>query len=291
VADIQPRTFVIDPAFARFTRGSAWVFAALALLSAALPFLPLHGRSESSSALYALSIAGCALFALLGWHTACIARRLPRCSISVDDDGLWRTHLGKDNDLVTWNDIESLRESLLLQRLDLLDGIGRRVLSVEYQLNGFELIRTHIIERGRFSSRPVSDPERFSKPLGYHLFHLIFLLGLSAIGIYIGAAIPLLGYGVVLLLLVLIVREYIATALRLTVFRDRLEIRFPLYSRRIERTQIREIRLIDHVNQGVRHMVVGIFVGQHRKPVQLRSLGISATELYRVLAHWQSAPS
>jgi hypothetical protein len=272
---------VIDPAFVRITRASVWVFGALLLFSASLPFFPTS-RAEHMRALYGLSIAGTALFALVGWQSFRTARRLPLCAITVDDDGLWLAHLSKEAGLVTWDDIESIRERVFLQRMDLLDGIGRLVLTLEYQLVGFEQIRSLIADRARLSSRPAADPETFGKPRGYHVFHIVFLAGFTLLGLYVAPTRPLAGYGGTVLVVILGLYAYFATVSRVTVFRDHLEIRYPVHGRTIPRDEIHDIRLADLIDQGVRHSEVDIVIDKDKR-IRLRSLGISSPELYRIL--------
>jgi hypothetical protein len=272
---------VIDPAFVRITKASVWVFGALLLLSASLPFFP-PSRAEHMRALYGLSIAGTALFALFGWQSFRTARRLPLCAITVDGDGLWLAHLNKEAGLITWDDIESIRERVFLQRMDLLDGIGRLVLTVEYQLVGFEMIRSLVADRARLSSRPAADPEAFGKPRGYHVFHIVFPAGFALLGLYVASTRPLAGYGGTVLVVALGLYAYFTTVSRVTIFRDHLEIGYPLHSRIIPRGEVRDVRLADLIDQGVRHSEVDIVVGEDKR-IRLRSLGISSPELYRVL--------
>jgi hypothetical protein len=281
-ADIETRTFVIDPAFVRITRASVWVFGALLLLSASLPFFLPPSRAEHMRAFYGLSIAGTALFALFGWQSFRTARRLPLCAVTVDGDGLWLAHLSKEAGLITWDDIESIRERVFLQRMDLLDGIGRLVLTVEYQLVGFETIRSLIANRARLSSRPAADPETFGKPLAYHVFHIVFLAGFTLLGLYVASTRPFAGYGGTALVVTLGLYAYFATVSRVTISHDHLEIRYPVHARIIPRGEIRDIRLADLIDQGVRHSEVDIILSQDKR-IRLRSLGISSPELYRVL--------
>lgn len=234
-----------------------------------------------------LSVAGIAFFGLLAWYGFRIAKQLPHCSVSVDDDGLWPAHLSKETQLVRWGDVHSLRERVYLQRLDLLDSEGRILLKVEYQLVGFEALRALLIEKTIRRSTQVPVSTKFTKRFTYHVFTHGGIVGFSLIGWYVGTFNPWLGYGGIALLVTLIVHEYLTTVSGIQMFRDRLRIAFPYRSEEHFREQIEAIQMGDFYNQGARHPEVVVFIRGKDKPIRLYGLGVDAVNLHRTLEQWK----
>jgi hypothetical protein len=280
------RIFVIDRSFAVLSRWAPWAFIAFALLSVALPFLPDENRPSGRAGIIGLSVFGGLFFGLLAWYGFRTAKNLPQCSVSVDEDGIWPTHQTKEQSLIQWRDVHSTKERAYLQRLDLLDTNGNVLMKIEYQLTGFEMLRALLVEK--VSSPPQSIASNsFRRRSSYHLFNIGGIAGFSALGIYSGSFNPILGYGVMAILVALIVHEYVTTVSGLDVLSDRLRFTFPLKALEVFRAEVEAVRIGDTFNQGARHPEVGVFVRGKSKPFRLAGMGIGAVPLHQILAQWK----
>lgn len=280
------RTFEVDRSFATLSKWAPWILIAFALLSVALPFLPNGDRPSNNFGIIGLSVFGVVFFGALGWYGFRVSKQLPQCSVSVDRDGLWPAHLSKEKSQVRWEDVYSTSERMYLQRLDLLDKNGNVLIKVEYQLSGFETLRALLLEKISTPTQTVGSG-RFAKRPIYHVFHVGSIAGFSALGWYVGASNPLLGYGGMAILVGLIAHEYFTTVSSIEVFRDRLQLAFPFKTQVISRTQIEAVQIGDLINRGVRHPEIGLFIRGKEKPIRLRGLGIDAVKLHQILEQWR----
>lgn len=81
-----------------------------------------------------------------------VLKKLPSIGISVDEEGIWYRHLGKEAGLICWHQIEQIKERRYMQRLELVDSYQKKLLKVDYQLHGFEVLRDILNERINCSS-------------------------------------------------------------------------------------------------------------------------------------------
>jgi hypothetical protein len=84
----------------------------------------------------------------LSWYMLGVLTRSSSRALSFDNDGLWRTQVGKEQGLVRWSNICSVKERS--SALSLFDRDGRLMLEVEYERDGYFRIRTQIMERMSF---------------------------------------------------------------------------------------------------------------------------------------------
>jgi hypothetical protein len=114
-------------------------------------------RSAEAAGVWFLVV--CSLMGL-SWYLLGVLMRSSGRSLSYDRDGLWRTHVGKDQGLVRWSDICSIKEGRAA--LSLFDRDGESMLQVEYERDSYFRIRTHIMERMSF--QPPTLPLNVSLP-------------------------------------------------------------------------------------------------------------------------------
>jgi hypothetical protein len=263
------------------------VFLALFLLGAALLVIPAEkDRNPESTRLIALMCMG--LFGFLAGVAANSLKKIPRADITADDDGLWHTHEGKPRGLLRWADIGRIRERAGQQCLEIFDRTGRRRIRVEYQLTGFESLRNRLYENIRLSGERARGRD-FSKNPGYHLFYWACGIGFSWLGLYIGQnSSPVLGFGGMSLLVMVLVYEYLKTVFRVEIRPQGLTVFYPLRSNRIPWAAITGIDLADTFYKGARHPEVRVFTKGSKKPYNFRQFGVDENVLLAALKQaWQ----
>ncbi|CAH0541819.1 hypothetical protein VMF7928_03864 [Vibrio marisflavi CECT 7928] len=66
-------------------------------------------------------------------------KKLPTCNVTIDDDGIWGSHLTKEGNLVYWDEICSSRHAPSFQKcFYLLDKNRRKLFTVHYQTENYE---------------------------------------------------------------------------------------------------------------------------------------------------------
>ncbi len=225
-------------------------------------------------------------FTVTGWLTL---QRLTYADVAIDDDGIWYVFIGKTHGLVLWKHIASIKERAGMQRLELLDIDGDRLLRIEYLLKDFEKLRNILIEKTS-TTGPELNRSSFSKNGIYHLHYIVSLLLTSVLGIYYGTnGNPVLGYGVMGVLVVLVIYEYAVSAIGITIKSDSFEISYPLGKRSIPFTDIIDIELADRFFRGSRLPEVRLTTNHSKKAIKLRQLGVGSiiliSELRKALQH------
>jgi len=105
------------------------------------PSMVAHARSWQTACVWIIAVSS-----LIGlcWYMLGLLMRSSSRSISFDDDGLWRTEVGKEQGLVRWIDIWRVKEGS--SALSLFARDSRLMLVVEYERDGYFRIRTRIME-------------------------------------------------------------------------------------------------------------------------------------------------
>lgn len=253
------------------------VFLGFMALGISLPFLPGEGPPEENyrAAIICTSVFG--VFALFTWITL---RKLPYSHIVADEDGLWYKHLSKKDDLVPWNRISKVKERAFFQCLDLFDADGRKLMRVEYQLNGFEELRFLLTKR---MEQPKLRRNEFAKGMVYHLFYLVMILGISALFLYVGWDMNHWIGGVGLVVVFLLIREYFSLAYKVQISDKGLIISYPFREKSISFLEVVSVDLKDDFQQGNRFPGVLITVANRKKPYELKSLGVDANVLLKAI--------
>lgn len=292
------QTFVIDKKFAQLVKISVGVCFAFTLLGIALPFLPddasPNGCCQPASPIriYIVSVVCTLFFSALALYSIRTLKALPLRSVAADDDGLWLAHLSKDKGLVRWQNIATVRERPILQRLDLLSESGGVLLKLEYQLTQFSQLRSLVMEKTSGQVGIPSLPITAAKPLIYHLFYAFGLVGFGALGWQVGPESPWLGYVGMSGLVVVIAYEYLTTISKVTIDREHLFIAYPTIQRSYLWADIDSVRISDVFDQnGGMHPQLNVTAKGCEKPFQLRGLGMDAVALHRlVMAAWKHEP-
>ncbi|QNN24995.1 hypothetical protein HED60_22865 [Planctomycetales bacterium ZRK34] len=281
------RTFHLDSLYHYET--AFWliisIFALLILVNLGVP---IEDHSAPSFSAYLLFATLWFLFG--GTLIRCLYRHATYrfLDISVDDKGLWPSHLAAENARVSWSEIQSVQPRRLVQQFDLLDASGRRLLKVNYALQPFDELRHLLLTRT--TAPPLSLPKTFSIFTKRWWFDIRQLLGLIiyvvfSIGYYIesGRSVTLLFIAV---MTVGMFTTYLVKVTKLIITPDQIEISYLLRRRIIKRNTIDSIRLVDKKQAGFRHFEVAIDQQDVKKPIIVDSLGSDTIDLYRFLVQW-----
>ncbi len=274
--------FKLDKKFITLMKGCLVVFVAFLALGLALPFLPDEEKGNPNGTII-ITIMCTVVFGFFTIFTWLTLKKLPYADVVTDKNGIWYKHLGKEQGLIPWGEISKVKERAYLQCLDLLGVQGNRLLRVEYQLIDFEVLR-HILSENISTEGPEFNRSSFSKGMLYHLFYLVCVLGISALGWYVGAnENPILGYGAMSVLAVFIIYEYVVTATEIKVSNDAFEIVYPVGKRIIKFSDVTDIQITDEFHKGNRIPEVWIISNKSKKPFKLKQLGVDSNILLAVL--------
>lgn len=265
---------------------SPWIFAALVVLGLSLPLLPDEGRPRNEDFQLGFSIFMATFFGVLAVLSWRMVRELPYAAVSVDSHGIWRSVEDPSTSLVRWIDISRIRERPYLQRIELLDRSGRRLLKLEYQLQGFERLRNIVLERSSLAPIRAELGHTFAKGFSYHAFNVAALVGFVALGLYVWRTNALLATAVLLVVVGLGAREYLTTAHKVQLLPNEVLITWPLKKLALSRMDVVALDVSDVIVNHARHPQVLLVHKRSEKPVALQGLGASAVELKLALESW-----
>jgi hypothetical protein len=271
----------MDPDVVRESRPVVLLLSGVALLALVLPFLADGERVEWG--IHVLGLVGFLVFAGAAGYSLRVARRAPAAAVTIDGDGLWPTMSPKERGLVPWRAIRGFRERVIAQRLELVDGRRRALISLQYQLAGFERLRAIVLARTTAVARPRAKPVSFSRSVVYHVIALSSVIGLTAMAWYLRDRSWVVS-GLGLLLVVVVAREYLTTVCKVVVSPMQVQVVYPGRGRTVSVSEIASLQLADLLDMGMRRSEVHLLVQGARRPIRLSGLGESSLELYQVLA-------
>jgi hypothetical protein len=114
-------------------------------------------RSAAAACVWLLAVSS---LIGLSWYLLGVLMRSAGRNLSYDTDGLWRTHIGKEQGLVRWGDNCGIKERP--RALSLFGRDGGLLLDVEHERDGYFRIRNQIMERMSF--QPPELPLDVSAP-------------------------------------------------------------------------------------------------------------------------------
>ncbi len=274
--------FKLNKKYITLLKSCLVVIIAFLALGFALPFLPDDGQGRLREALITM-LMNTVVFgsaSVLTWRTL---KQLPYADVAVDDDGIWYIHAGKDQGLIHWQQITKVKERVHLQCLDLLDCDGRKLLRVEYQLTGFEILRALINDNMSYSISQLKQ-STFSKNPLHHWFYWAGILGFSALGFYFGSeGNPLLGFGGMSFVVAFTIYEYIVTATGINVVNGNFVIAYPFTKRSVPFSEVEDILIADDFDNGKRMPEVWIISKHAKKPFKLKGLRVESNVLCKAL--------
>jgi hypothetical protein len=283
---IEQQTFDIGTFWVRSHKFAFWGFSVFALFGLVVIAM---GFSESTRD-DATIISGVVCFLVfVGFAYASLRmnRVIDKSSITIDDDGLWPTHLNKDEALVRWSDVRAVRERQIWQRLELKSDTDQVLLKLEYQLDNFQRLRQILMRKMSVQHDDLVWPVTFSKALTFHVLNIVML------PVCAGAWLLMEGGQRVLFLFLCafstfaLAKDYFGTVYRLRITHSEIEVRYPLRQLQLGRCQVTDVSMADESVQLAMHPEVQIVAHQVEKPIRLRQLGVDATRLYSLLAKWR----
>lgn len=265
---------------------SPWICLALVVLGLSFPYLPNDGKPRNEAFELGFSIFLSVFFGVLAVLSWRMVRELPHAAVSVNSHGIWRSADDPGSSLVRWSEVSKLRERPYLQRLELLDRSGKRLLKLEYQLHSFERLRSVVLERSSLAPVRTELGQTFAKGVSYHAFNAAALVGFVALGLYVWPINALLAAAALLSVVGLGAWEYLTTAHKVELLPTELLITWPLKKLALSRTEIVALEVSDVFVNHARHPQVLLTHKCSTKPVALRGLGASAVELKLALEAW-----
>jgi len=286
---IPHQEFKLEKGFIRLFKFGVVFFIGMTLMSISLPFLPVENQTGNDVAIFVISGVLTLLFFGFSIFTIKISKDLPFCNVSIDSDGLWYSHMRKESGLIGWSSINKIIERPNLQRLDLIDNAGRKLMTIEYQLSNFEFLRSMLSEIIVENNAKPTIPLVYSAGFFHHAFNAIAVAGFATLGWYISSnESQVVGYGGMGLLICMILYEYLTTVWKLELVSNQLVVSYPLFSSKLKYCEIESVALSDSFQKGVRYPEVLIFQ-RDKKPIKLKGLKVDATILHAALKSVLSA--
>ena len=286
---IPHQEFKLEKGCIRLYKFGVAFFIVMALMSISLPFFPVENQTRNDVAIFVISGILTFLFLGLTIYTIKIYKGLPFCNILIDSDGLWYSHIRKESGLIGWSSVRKIIERPRLQRLDLLDNVGRKLMMIEYQLNNFEYLRSMLSETIVANNAKPTFPLVYSAGFFHHAFNAIAVAGFATLGWYIGSnESQVVGYGGMGLLICMILYEYLTTVWKLKLVSNQLVVSYPLFSSKLKYCEIESVELSDSFQKGVRYPEV-LILQRDKKPIKLKGLKVDATILHAALKSVLSA--
>ncbi|NKF48997.1 hypothetical protein G3R49_00210 [Shewanella sp. WXL01] len=210
-------------------------------------------------------------------------KAIPYQAVSIDDDGIWYSYLGKAKGLVHWDKICRMKERNLNQRLELQDINGNELIKLEHQLVGFELIRivlhdkVNLLEAGHSQST-------FSKNLSFHVLHWGAVVLAILVGYYlVQAGKPIMGVSSMVIICAFIGYEYLSSATSVSVTNTGFAVGYPFRQQHILFSDVTDIALGNSAINGRPVTTVWIITTNRKKPHELRHLDVDMNLVFQVL--------
>ncbi|HEY8569866.1 hypothetical protein [Microbulbifer sp.] len=273
--------YTFSKSFATLNKGCLLISVPLIALFAGLLFQSVIDP-DSSGSQWIGALFGLILFVGLAVAIFRVLKSLPLRTLATDNEGIWYIHQNRERGLVPWEHIINVRERPLMQRLELLGSNGHVLIHVEYQLTGFETLR-NTIHRKVDIAAAFDGQTRFGCSNGYHWLPIGSLVVWPSLGIYVGlTSSPGIGIAAVVMS-IFIAWEYFTTATGVEIYPNAIEINYPAAKRRLQFSEIQDIRLTDSHHRGNRVPEVLISSRNSAKPHKLKQLGVDATVLFALL--------
>ena len=215
-------------------------------------------------------------------------RNFPKLAVSVDDDGIWLEHFGKERGLIPWDAIRDAREPWTNARLDLLGDKQQVLIKLEYLLGDFEKLQSLVASRMLGEDELGVYPRRFSKSwpehskaMGLPMLIIAVIVGFVFYGAY--------AYLVFAILALPPIVSYLFAPYQLVLHEHHLETRSLVRSRRIQRDEVVSVALKTTRSHGATASFVLLEL-KDGSEVPLSNLGRSTIRLSRALMVWKYLP-
>lgn len=277
---LNESTYHVEGQFIKMTKFGFWFFACMTALSLGVTFIPEEDGTFNLAGIVTMLLTSAALgaFTIYAYRTL---KSFPNFSISIDDEGLWYAHKSKSDGLITWTSIQTVQEKPTGQKLSLKNDKGEKLITVHYQLEGFNELRDKLAEHVRENYSGINEPT-FAKGIGHHLFNVLAIGGFIALTIYgYSHFSTFLFWGMVVLVLVCL-NEYCSGYYKVYVAGTNLIAKSILRTKSYKLEDIKDVILLDDYNKGSRIPNVGVIFADE-SGLKLPSMGRSAIEIHIIL--------
>lgn len=276
---IEEREFHISNTFATTTTWAAWALLAFAILE--LSILYFDPPTDLGGTL--IFVLGGLFFLGLSLGGFLFAKNVRKYSVAIDSDGIRSLDPKRPHVKLHWSDLGKVKEKAYFQRLDLFDKRGVKVLSIEYQLEGFEdLRRIVLVQVGRNTT--IRLPVHYAKGWFFHVLYwgLIAMLSYAGYYYYVPRPDSWPFVGLLVVVVAILAREYLKQVIAITVSNDGLILHYPLWRIKAAIPDITDIGIHDEYvkRSRVPHVLITLKNG---KTYKVGRLDIDATELMSVL--------
>ncbi len=214
-----------------------------------------------------------------------------RYSISVDREGIWSIHSGREKGLIHWSRVIALKEhgDYIIK---LIDKNGKQLLSIDKRVENFlKLLR--IIEK---NTKPVSSSKNiFCKEISFYwrmpwfaalivLSGTLIILSIVTKFFLVSLTINLLIYSLALLFIIFIAYHYTRTIYKIRINAKSLTLYYPFYQKTIDFSDIISVD-INYTNTEIMTMALSVrlITRTQAQPLQLVRLGIDPLTLSTTL--------
>ena len=284
--------FSVPKTYGIILKVCAVVFLCFTIFGLITPFLPPTGHpgpnraGDNTFANAAAPIVIAVMFglaALFAWREG---SRMSRATFVTDADGIWPKDVGKAQGLVPWSAIASMKERPQMQRLDLFDSTGRRLLGIDYQINGLATLKKMIYEKTSESTN-LPSKRKFRKGVFYHLAWMGIILALP--GFYfvlLHHVYPQFKYIVATPLAAIFIWVYIKQPFGIDINHQSLILVYPTKKKSIAFSNISKVdvgELFKDPANGNRIPAISLTLNNASKPIKLNGIGVPNNLLYAIL--------
>lgn len=111
------------------------------------------------------------MFGLMSYFSLRTLLSLKHYDICADTDGVWSKFKGKQNGLIKWSQIQGFKEFQYLQKIQLLDHKGKKLVDLHYQLNNFKNLIDTLAPKVIHNYQS-AQPFTLFAPITFHAFWL-----------------------------------------------------------------------------------------------------------------------
>ena len=210
---------------------------------------------------------------------------MSRATFVTDEDGIWPKNAGKKQGLVPWSAIAAMKDRTLLQRLDLFDSAGNRLLMIDYQISDFDTLKKIIYEK-TYQSTPLTSQRTFRKGFFYHIVWTVIIVAIP--GFFFALLHhfhPRFEYVVAAPMAALYLWIYIKQPFGMDIDQRSIVLVYPTGEKSIPLSDIEKVGLADNIDpeNGNRIPVISLTIKNRPKPIKLNNVGVPNNVLYSVL--------
>lgn len=282
------RQFVIDKEAIMVSKFLVWFFVSLSLLALIIIFIPekdevvFYRQVQVALILFAVGISVAVYF-------KSILNKMPFYNISIDQDGIWYSHLEKNENLVRWTEIRDVDERKYQKKVRLLDFKKQPLIDLHFQIKEFKDLILVIHQNIKLEEKILKLPLvikkdsilRYFDNLGFILVLIIYYCcfkyeSQQKYMPWVFISFPFFWY------------EFSSSIKKLVIDREFIKLHEVVSSKKILFSDIELIEYkIDRKNGNIVPQIY-IFQKNKKKPIKLTNLYIETGKLYFLLEKFKS---